>query len=87
LDRDYKIEHTSYHSAKFRGDRPTEHDLERGKNKCQQNMSAPKAIASRLTNNKPILRRRWKVTSEPYWYVTSSKLCHQPFRRKKASRL
>jgi len=44
-DRDYKIEHTSEHRAKFRGDRPTElGDYARGKikiNKFQQNISRP----------------------------------------------
>jgi len=45
LDRDYKIEHTSEHRAKFRIDRPTElGDYARKKrkeNKCQQNISPP----------------------------------------------
>jgi len=49
LDWDYKIEHTSEHRAKFRGDRPTElGDYSRGKkkNKFQQNVT----IVSGRTN-------------------------------------
>jgi len=54
LARDYKIEHTQEHRAKFRGDRPTElGDYARGKkekNKPQQNLSPlPQAIASGRT--------------------------------------
>ena len=40
LDRDYKIEHSQEHRAKFRGDRPTElGDYARKNNKCQRNLS------------------------------------------------
>jgi len=45
--RDYKIEHTLEHRAKFRADRPTElGDYAREKKKPQQNLSPlPQAIA------------------------------------------
>jgi len=54
MDRHYTIEHTSEHRAKFCGDQLTKlGDLTRKKeNKWQQNMSAPKAIASRWTNKR-----------------------------------
>jgi len=54
LDRDYKIERSTEHRAKFRADRPTElGDYARKKEKnTAKHKSAPQAIASGRTNKR-----------------------------------